>query len=106
VFRLGNEVVFREHDPKHRFKINSKEAVLILLRRLTYPFRLSDLSIIFKKDESTLGKIFNGMIHLLMSKFSRALRFDENQSRAENLRKFSKAIEDAGKHQIKRDNKY
>lgn len=98
VFRLGDVVFFRENDPKHRFKINSKEAMMILLRRLAYPARLCELTLIFGKDESTISIVFNGMIQLFMSKFSRSMTFDENQFRRENLKRFSKAIYEAGKY--------
>lgn len=98
--------------PHHKDRVQSFEAVCIVLRRLSYPNRLFDLQNQFGRHESALCRIFYCTMSLIVEKVKRGILFynatidDLNLfARAYNakgvpncLRLF--AVVDAKKHQI------
>lgn len=55
------------------FNVLGKEGLCIVLRRLTYPNRLTDLVHMFKRDEGTISRIFNYMIKWIYAKHATRL---------------------------------
>lgn len=55
------------------YKYNFFVALHILLRRLAYPNRLSDLEDIFRRPPSELSAIINSMLNMLYDKFQHLL---------------------------------
>ncbi|OAD65634.1 hypothetical protein PHYBLDRAFT_70755 [Phycomyces blakesleeanus NRRL 1555(-)] len=91
LLELGEKVCFREGSPS-QFFIPSTEALTIMLRRMTFPARVANLTLFFGRSECTLITIFNEMIEKLYERFHTGLEFDTYQFREENLVRFSEAI--------------
>ncbi|OAD71030.1 hypothetical protein PHYBLDRAFT_148247 [Phycomyces blakesleeanus NRRL 1555(-)] len=51
-------------------------ALMIVLHRMVFPARSVDLSLLFRKEKSTLSVIFNEMIEKIYIKLYPALKFD------------------------------
>ncbi|OAD76509.1 hypothetical protein PHYBLDRAFT_165036 [Phycomyces blakesleeanus NRRL 1555(-)] len=88
---MGDIVYFRKGTPSE-FSLPMTLALMIVLRRMVFPARLVDLSLLFGKGKSTLSVIFNEMIEKIYIKFYSALKFDYCQFRESNLMRFSRAI--------------
>ncbi|OBZ80518.1 hypothetical protein A0J61_11433 [Choanephora cucurbitarum] len=93
---LADEIVFRGDDARHSFKRDAIYSLAILLRRLSYPSRLKDLTLLFGYDFSTISTIINGMLDLLNHLFREGLDFNEHQFRVHKLQRFNAAIIEKG----------
>ncbi|OAD69305.1 hypothetical protein PHYBLDRAFT_149704 [Phycomyces blakesleeanus NRRL 1555(-)] len=91
LLEMGDIVYFREGTPSE-FSLPMTLALMIVLRRMVFPARLVDLSLLFGKGKSTLSVIFNEMIEKIYIKFYPALKFDYCQFRESNQMCFSRAI--------------
>ncbi|KAI8337800.1 hypothetical protein BD560DRAFT_339798 [Blakeslea trispora] len=80
------------------FKRDAVYSLAVLLRRLAYPSRLKDLSLLFGYGFSTISIIVNGMLDLLDDLFSSGIEFDEHQFRVQNLKRFNAAIIEKGSY--------
>lgn len=68
------------------------DAPLLLLKRLSYPCRLTDLSVFFGKSESILSMTINFMLALFDSKFSHFLVLHENCFSGDIIKEYATAI--------------
>ncbi|CAG7726398.1 unnamed protein product [Allacma fusca] len=59
---------------KHRIKFSAMEGLCILLRRLCYPNRLSDLVKVFNRDISSISRIYLFMLNNIYSRYGHLLR--------------------------------
>ena len=77
----------------NNFKITSTEALCILLKRLAYPCRYSDMIYRFGRAVSQLSMVFNQMLDILDNHFGRLLQ-DMNQPwfNPHNLQLFADSI--------------
>ncbi|OBZ80851.1 hypothetical protein A0J61_11100 [Choanephora cucurbitarum] len=89
---LADEIVFRGNDARHSFKRDAIYSLAILLRRLFYPSRLKDLTLLFGYDFFTVSTIINGILDLLDHLFRDSLDFNEHQFRVYNLQRLNAAI--------------
>jgi len=55
------------------FVFKGQEGLCILLRRLSYPNRLTDLSKLFYRDATTISRIFNAMLKYIFNTFGKLL---------------------------------
>ncbi|KAG2190876.1 hypothetical protein INT47_004042, partial [Mucor saturninus] len=86
-------------DNKLRFnsiKVTREFAMALLLYRLSFPRRLSDMVDIFGTAEDNIGRTVNGLSDILLQKFRYGLEFDERQFSKSNCEKFSRAISEKG----------
>lgn len=79
----------------NRAIVDSIEAVCMLLRRLSFPNRLSDLVPIFRRPESTISRTVHHLLDHIISNFRHALSLDHSCT-AERLDRYCKALVDAG----------
>lgn len=92
----SENLVFRAGSPAHRFTWNTIEALAIMLRRLAYPSRLIDLSLLFGVNYATICTIFNEMIERLYNKYNEGIRYNKKHLNSFNLRVFNDAIIEKG----------
>lgn len=79
-------------------QIPTEEALAITLRRLAFPSRLSDLSLIFGYHTTDISRVFNAMIKVLYDRYGRVMELNYNQFSPANLERFSSAIHANGKY--------
>lgn len=77
------------------FVASGREALCVLLYRLTFPCRLKDMRLVFGMSESCICEAFNWMLHFLDFKwgFLLSLNVERLQSR---LLEFAEAVFNAG----------
>jgi hypothetical protein len=61
---------------KDRDAVLMHEAILIVLRRLSYPNRWIDMAMMFGRSQSSLCKVYKHVIHLLYEKYMEKIEFD------------------------------
>ncbi|OAD75548.1 hypothetical protein PHYBLDRAFT_166785 [Phycomyces blakesleeanus NRRL 1555(-)] len=87
---------YTERNSSTVLSVSATEALAILLRKMSFPCRLLDLSLLFGRNSTDVSHISNHVVHLLHLKFGRAMIYDYHQFRPENLMKFSNAIRALG----------
>lgn len=78
---------------RDRHVVPSNEAVCVLLKRLAYPCRLSDMIPRFGRPVPTLSIIFNHMINLVYERFNHLLStFEQPWLSRENLTRYAESV--------------
>ena len=81
----------------NRLKVDSIEAVCILLKRLSYPCRYSDMVPRFARPAAELSAIHNHMINRIYNQWGFLLRdFNREQLAPQNLQRYAHAIHAKG----------
>lgn len=75
-----------------RHSMSSIEALCILLRRLAYPNRLSDISRIFGRSTAALSVIVNEMIDFIYDNWKHLLTWDRHRLTQEKLQHFADSV--------------
>lgn len=80
----------------NRALVDSIEAVCMLLRRLSFPNRLSDLMPIFRRPESTISRTIHHLLDYIIKNFQHTLFLNVNNCTAAQLDAFCEALVNAG----------
>lgn len=77
-------------------KAFAREAMLILLKRLSYPNRLRDLGIFFGRNLTEISNITKSLMRFIFEKWNHLLIWNNSRLNEEKFRLFSNAISNAG----------
>ncbi|KAG2191981.1 hypothetical protein INT47_005721 [Mucor saturninus] len=75
------------------FLLDRHLALVIMLRRLAYPTRISDLELLFGINKATIGTVFHTMIEILNYNCEKGIRFNAKHLHSFNLQRLSEATE-------------
>ena len=81
---------------ENRCKINSVLAVCILLKRFSYPCRLSDMEYFFGIARSTISRVVSYLVTYLFEKYSKKLMWDASFLNRAKLVEYEAAIRSKG----------
>ena len=85
--------VFVAHD---RVKCSGKEALCIMLRRMTFPCRWVELSAMFGRSRAFMSVVVNSLLRFIHNEFSTILTLDSRRLSVTNLRAYSQAVRNQG----------
>ena len=68
------------------------ECLCILLKRFSYPCRLKDLTVFFKRDYTSISRIVSFMVNFLLDKYNHLLEFNYNLVKPDLLKLYSQKI--------------
>lgn len=77
------------------FVVSGREALCVLLYRLSFPTRLKDMRLVFGMSESRICESFNWMLHFLDFKWGFLLSLNVERIKP-RLREFAKAVYNSG----------
>ncbi|KAG2214228.1 hypothetical protein INT47_000784 [Mucor saturninus] len=77
-------------------EVSREFALSLLLYRVSFPRRLSDMVDVFGMAQNNIERTLNALSNILMEKFKYGLEFDERQFSKSNCAKFSRAILEKG----------
>lgn len=80
----------------NRLRTSGQEALCMLLRRLTYPNRHGDLSLMFGRPPDEVSRIVNQLSAFLLTRYGHLLEFDAVRLTAELRERFADAVHQKG----------